>query len=162
MDGVCGYKWGVRSVRAREMGVGSRDIFETGRALMSTRRSGASIDARGGRYVAGCTVKFPRSYSTRKLAPSSPRSIGSGMFRILATCLLGVLIANVHAIHSSEAGVVDWYKPLIGDALTGNPSLSPVFHRVGEANEPTKSYVLTATTANVLAALHPENGTIGA
>ncbi len=65
------------------------------------------------------------------------------------------------ALHASEAGVVDWHKPLIGDAITGNPTLSPVFHRLGEADESTKSYILTATTSNVLAALHPENGTIG-
>lgn len=66
------------------------------------------------------------------------------------------------AIHAEEAGVVDWHKELIGDTLTGNPALGPVFHRVGEENEATKSYVLTATTSNVLAALHPENGSIGA
>ena len=77
-------------------------------------------------------------------------------------CVLGICGLPALAIHASEAGVVDWYKPLIGDTLTGNPHLSPVFHRVGEPDEPTKSYVLSATTSNVLAALHPENGTIGA
>ena len=84
------------------------------------------------------------------------------MFRLLATCFICLHILSVHAIHSSEAGVVDWYKQLIGDPLTGSAALSPVFHRVGEVNEPTRSYILTATTSNVLAALFPENGTIGA
>ena len=83
------------------------------------------------------------------------------MLRSLATCLL-LFGVPISAIHASEAGVLDWYKPLIGDTLTGNTGLSPVFHRIGEVNESTKSYVLTATSSNVLAALHPENGTIGA
>ena len=84
------------------------------------------------------------------------------MLRLLAACVLGICGLPALAIHASEAGVVDWYKPLIGDTLTGNTHLSPIFHRVGEPDEPTKSFVLTATTSNVLAALHPENGTIGA
>ncbi|KAI0686950.1 hypothetical protein BC835DRAFT_1408443 [Cytidiella melzeri] len=63
------------------------------------------------------------------------------------------------AIKSSEVGVVDWHRSNIGYTLTGNPSLLPVFHRVEEDGN-TKSLVLAATASNVLAALHPENGTI--
>lgn len=84
------------------------------------------------------------------------------MLSLVGVWLIALFGLPALAIHSSEAGVVDWHKPLIGDALTGNAALSPIFHRLGEANEATKSYVLTATTNNVLAALHPENGTIGA
>ena len=83
------------------------------------------------------------------------------MLRAIATCLLLFCFPSL-AIHASEAGVLDWYKPFIVDTLTGNAALAPVFHRVGEVNESTKSYVVAATSSNVLAALHPENGTIGA
>ncbi|KAJ3553144.1 hypothetical protein NM688_g3770 [Phlebia brevispora] len=75
--------------------------------------------------------------------------------------LISLLFAlPASAIHAEEAGVVDWHKSLIGDTLTDDPSLAPVFHRVGEANESTKSYILTATASNVLAALHPDNGSV--
>ncbi|KAI0341141.1 DUF1620-domain-containing protein [Trametopsis cervina] len=63
------------------------------------------------------------------------------------------------AIKSSEVGVVDWHKTHIGDTLTGNRGLLPIFHRI-EEDGATRSLVLTATASNVLAALHPENGTI--
>ncbi|KIP12195.1 hypothetical protein PHLGIDRAFT_62449 [Phlebiopsis gigantea 11061_1 CR5-6] len=79
----------------------------------------------------------------------------------LAELLLGALLFHpASAIHASEAGVVDWYKPLVGDALTGKPNLSPVFHRIEDPQGSTRSLVLAATASNVLAALHPENGTI--
>lgn len=81
--------------------------------------------------------------------------------RFFSLWLACVLPWTVLAIKSSEAGIVDWHKPFIGDVLTGNPELLPVFHRI-EDNGQTRSLVLSATTSNVLAALHPENGTIGA
>lgn len=84
------------------------------------------------------------------------------MFRLVGLLLAALCIGPALAVHASEAGVVDWYKPLIGDALTGNPYLSPTFHRIEELGGTTKSLVLTATTSNVLAALHPEDGSIGA
>ena len=84
------------------------------------------------------------------------------MLGLLVAWLVGIFALPTLAIHASEAGVVDWHKPLIGDTLTGNPSLSPIFHRVGEQNESTQSYILTASSSNVFAALHPGNGTIGA
>lgn len=78
-------------------------------------------------------------------------------------CIFIAALPTTFAIHASEAGVVDWYKPLVGDTLTGNPQLLPVFHRIGDGdgNVSTRSLVLTATKSNVLAALFPENGTIG-
>ncbi|EKM58157.1 uncharacterized protein PHACADRAFT_116839 [Phanerochaete carnosa HHB-10118-sp] len=82
------------------------------------------------------------------------------MLRLLSLWLMSLAILPAFAIHASEAGVVDWYKPLIGDALTGNPNLSPVFHRITEDNGKTRSLVLTATSSNVLSGLHPENGSI--
>lgn len=81
--------------------------------------------------------------------------------RLRSVWLACILPWSTLAIKSSEAGVVDWHKAFIGDVLTGNPGLSPVFHRI-EENGKTRSLVLTATASNVLAALHPENGTIGA
>lgn len=89
-------------------------------------------------------------------------TIRPGMLRLIGLFLSAFYVLPALAVHDSEAGVVDWYKPLIGDALTGNPSLSPVFHRIGDHSGTTRSLVLTATTSNVLAALHPENGAIGA
>ncbi|GJE85471.1 PQQ and DUF1620 domain-containing protein [Phanerochaete sordida] len=82
------------------------------------------------------------------------------MLRLLALWLASIAALPAFAIHASEAGVVDWYKPLIGDALTGNPNLSPVFHRTTQDNGNTKSLVLTATSSNVLSGLHPDNGSI--
>lgn len=84
------------------------------------------------------------------------------MLRLLGTWLASLAVLPALAIHASEAGVVDWYKPLIGDALTGNPYLSPAFHRITQDNGNTKSLVLAATSSNVLTALHPEDGSIGA
>ena len=84
------------------------------------------------------------------------------MVRLIGLLLSALYVLPALSIHASEAGVVDWYKPLIGDALTANPSVSPVFHRIEEVDGTTRSLVLTATASNVIAALHPENGTIGA
>ena len=84
------------------------------------------------------------------------------MWTFLRLWLASLCVLPALAIHASEAGVVDWYKPLIGDALTGNPNISPVFHRIAAQDGQTRSLILTATASNVLAALHPENGTIGA
>jgi hypothetical protein len=75
----------------------------------------------------------------------------------VVTCILPSL---VFAIKSSEVGVVDWHKTHIGDTLTGNPALLPTFHRTAHDGT-TQSLVLSGTASNVLAALYPENGTIG-
>ncbi|KAK2467678.1 hypothetical protein APHAL10511_000533 [Amanita phalloides] len=60
--------------------------------------------------------------------------------------LLALFIAQVWALHESDVGVVDWHTPLIGA-----PATAPRFHR---------GLVLASTTANVLAALHPANGSL--
>ncbi|TCD70607.1 hypothetical protein EIP91_002637 [Steccherinum ochraceum] len=65
------------------------------------------------------------------------------------------------AIHASEAGVIDWHNPLIGPPLTGSHHTAPSFHRTEDSfTGYTKSVVLTATESNVLAALHPGNGSV--
>lgn len=84
----------------------------------------------------------------------------------LAMRLLSVLITiccltQSWALHSSEAGIVDWHKPLVGVPLYSTLSTAPAFHRISEADGRTHSVVLTATASNVLAALDPVDGTIG-
>lgn len=75
--------------------------------------------------------------------------------------LLSLLFATQSAaIHESDVGIVDWHKPLIGTPDYHSIATAPVFHRVGQKN--TQSVVLTATIRNVLAALNPVNGSIGA
>ncbi len=78
-------------------------------------------------------------------------------FRCLA---LLASLGLVAAIHESDAGVIDWHKRLIGVPLTSTPSTAPVFHRVGQKN--TKSVILAVTEQNVLAALNPVDGSLGA
>ena len=77
---------------------------------------------------------------------------------------------GVVALHASEAGVIDWHKPQIGVPLIFSQSLAPTFHRVTQKhsneygialNDTTQSVILTATSANVLAALDPVKGGIG-
>jgi hypothetical protein len=70
------------------------------------------------------------------------------------------IITPSWALHQSEVGVVDWHKNLIGIPLHGSRSTAPAFHRV--VGENTQSVVLTATESNVLAALNPVNGSVGA
>ena len=135
-----------------------------GRPFRRSRRLWANpaIKVMAAQAEDACGPPSPRSLALSNLHLGLDAAPAPPMLRLLAACVLSVCVLPAFAIHASEAGVVDWYKPLIGDTLTGNPHLSPVFHRVGEVNESTKSYVLSATTSNVLAALHPENGTIGA
>ena len=60
------------------------------------------------------------------------------------------------ALHESDVGVIDWYKRLIGVPLAGAVDTAPRFLHSGD-----DSLVLTATANNVLAALHPRNGSVG-
>lgn len=81
--------------------------------------------------------------------------------RLLPLGLLSVLwFSQSLALHESDVGIVDWHKRLIGVPLSDSISTAPVFHRVGSEN--TQSIVLTATGNNVLAALNPLNGSVGA
>lgn len=80
----------------------------------------------------------------------------------LLVCLFWIL--QTAAIYESDVGVVDWHRSFIGVPSTTSPASSPSFHRVkATANSGnTKSFVVTATESNVLAALDPVNGTVGA
>ena len=77
--------------------------------------------------------------------------------------LLSLLLSAVcaYALHASEAGVVDWHKPLAGIPLLQSPATAPTFHRREYENGATRSIILTATQSNVLAALNPANGSLG-
>lgn len=72
---------------------------------------------------------------------------------------LALVFPIAFALHESDVGVVDWHKKLVGVPLTSSSATAPVFHRVGE--ETTHSVILTATASNVLAAIYPDNGTVG-
>ena len=65
-------------------------------------------------------------------------------------------VCTANALHAYEAGIVDWHKPFLGIPLT-----RPIFHRTALETGATKSLVLTATSSNVVGAVHPENGTLG-
>ncbi|KAF8678535.1 hypothetical protein AX14_004695 [Amanita brunnescens Koide BX004] len=74
-------------------------------------------------------------------------------------CLFHVLALfsaqAVCALHESDVGLIDWYKRLIGVPLAGAVDTAPRFLHSGN-----ESLVLTATANNVLAALHPRNGSV--
>jgi hypothetical protein len=67
------------------------------------------------------------------------------------------IIPSINGLHESDVGLVDWHKRLIGVPLLGSSFTVPNFHHVNGT-----SLVLAATGNNVLAALHPDNGTVGA
>lgn len=77
------------------------------------------------------------------------RSLFWTLLLILQSCL-------VRAIHKTDAGVVDWYRKLVGVPLTANTVTAPSFRRIEG-----KEVILTATTSNVLAVLDPEDGHVG-
>lgn len=54
----------------------------------------------------------------------------------------------------------DWHKALAGIPLTQYRALAPRFHRRLEGRS-SHSHVYVATEKNVLAAIHPNNGTLG-
>ncbi|KAF9817392.1 hypothetical protein IEO21_03446 [Rhodonia placenta] len=80
--------------------------------------------------------------------------------RLLSVLITICCLTQSWALHSSEAGIVDWHKPLVGVPLYSTLSTAPAFHRISEADGRTHSVVLTATASNVLAALDPVDGTI--
>lgn len=84
-------------------------------------------------------------------------------FRQFLLLVVLAFLPAVFALHETEAGVVDWHKPLIGVPLTFSHSLSPTLHRfgAGRSKKSTQSVILTATEANVLAAVNPVNGSLG-
>jgi len=72
----------------------------------------------------------------------------------LLACVLSLCV-GAWALHESDVGVVDWHKEFIGVPLSGSISTSPSFHRVKNS-----SFIVAATSSNVLAALEPEDGSI--
>jgi len=62
----------------------------------------------------------------------------------------------VQATQVTDVGLVDWYKQLVGVPLVESSSTAPTFQRVQG-----KEIILTATASNVLAALNPEDGSVG-
>ena len=96
---------------------------------------------------------------------SSDTSVPSGLFTLILShemrlCLLHALALfsapAAWALHESDVGVIDWYKRLIGVPLAGAVDTAPRFLHSGNGG-----LVLTATANNVLAALHPRNGSVG-
>lgn len=71
------------------------------------------------------------------------------------------LCIAVIALHESDVGVVDWHQPHVGVPLTSSFSTAPTFHAKSGA-PPTEALLLTATSSNVLAAMHASNGSLGA
>lgn len=91
----------------------------------------------------------------------TPLDVGPEMFARLWLCL-AALVSPTLAIHASEAGVIDWHKSLIGPPLTASHRTAPSFYRTEDARSgSTSSVILSATASNVLAALRPDNGSVG-
>lgn len=75
--------------------------------------------------------------------------------------LCATLIDYALGLHESDAGVIDWHKPLIGLPNPQAPLTLPSFHRVlNEQDKTTSSVVITGTRSNVLAGVDPVNGTL--
>jgi hypothetical protein len=70
------------------------------------------------------------------------------------------LCSTVLALYESDAGVVDWHRPLVGVPLTSSLGTAPTFHAIPR-RPPTEALLLTATSGNVLAALRASNGQLG-
>ncbi|KAF7979908.1 hypothetical protein HWV62_40304 [Athelia sp. TMB] len=78
---------------------------------------------------------------------------------LLRVCLVAIsLLSSTHALHESEAGIVDWHKSLIGVPLTGSLATAPCFHRATKEDGWTTSLIISATGSNVLGALNAEDG----
>ncbi|TFK18337.1 DUF1620-domain-containing protein [Coprinopsis marcescibilis] len=59
------------------------------------------------------------------------------------------------ALHETDVGVVDWYKPLIGVPMWDSTFTAPAFAKIGN-----RDLIITATGSNVLAALSVEDGSV--
>jgi ER membrane protein complex subunit 1 len=82
-------------------------------------------------------------------------------FLILLVPIVTFLCTDVVALHESDVGVVDWHQPQVGLPLTSSLSTAPTFH-AKPGRPPTDALLLTATSSNVLAAIHASNGSLGA
>ncbi|KAI0318194.1 DUF1620-domain-containing protein [Amylostereum chailletii] len=72
---------------------------------------------------------------------------------------LTALASCARALKQSEAGVVDWHQSYVGVPLVDSLATAPAFLSK-PGHPPTSALLLTATSSNVLAALHPTNGSI--
>ena len=88
-----------------------------------------------------------RPYSMRSLGPLG--------------LILASLCAAVAALHESDVGIVDWHQPHAGVPQTSSLSTAPTFY-AKPGRPTTEALLLTATSSNVLAALHASNGSLGA
>lgn len=80
--------------------------------------------------------------------------------RVITSFTVSLLFSAVsYALHESEAGIVDWYNANIGVPLSDSSSTSPSFH-TKQNQPPHEALLLTATSSNVLAALHAGNGSV--
>lgn len=82
-------------------------------------------------------------------------------FLNLPGLILALLCTAVVALHESDVGVIDWYQPHVGVPLTSSLSTAPTLH-AKPGRPPTEALLLTATSSNVLAAVHASNGSLGA
>ncbi|EIN05678.1 DUF1620-domain-containing protein [Punctularia strigosozonata HHB-11173 SS5] len=82
------------------------------------------------------------------------------VYRCAALLALHLAPWTAHALHASEAGVLDWYTPLMGQPITETLATAPTFHRVTQEGGASESVVLAATAANVLAGVNPVNGSL--
>ena len=82
--------------------------------------------------------------------------------RALVSCLSLLLAPGAFAVSQKDAGLHDWSIPLIGQPAT-SAGARPRFHYpAGPAETATSALVYTTTARNVLAAIEPRAGGIGA
>ncbi|KAI0270649.1 DUF1620-domain-containing protein [Gloeopeniophorella convolvens] len=79
--------------------------------------------------------------------------------RTFSFLFLTTLWSAAAALHESDVGVVDWHQAYAGVPLTHSLSTAPAFHNK-PGRPPTEALLLTATSSNVLAALHAVNGSL--
>ena len=75
--------------------------------------------------------------------------------------LVGLLLAvlPIFALHESDAGKVDWYKELIGLPRIESTAVAPRFERSAGQNQ--RSFIVTVSKSNVIAAVNAVDGDIG-
>lgn len=79
------------------------------------------------------------------------------MRKVLAWFLL--LALPCFALHETDAGKIDWHKELIGVPRIESAAVAPRFERTPGRNQ--RSFVVTLSKSNVLAAVNAVGGGIG-
>ena len=73
-------------------------------------------------------------------------------------CIL-TFVQPTRALHESDAGVIDWHKPLIGLPNSLASGTLPTFHRVrNDKTKTTNSVILVGTKSNVVSGLDTITG----